>query len=212
MSRWRFLQTAAPAAALAAEGATAAETRLLRLVRSRMDALTDRIVATSSPGDLEAMLDAPTPFGSALRGLGLLVEHGEIGEFEPLAAARLRGLEAKARLIERAGGLLDAGEAAQLLGIGRDAVGKRRQADRLLAVPRGDRAFGYPRCQFTEHGLLPGFERLLAATRGIPAWMRLDLLTSTQDELGGQTPLEALRAGDVEDAEAAVAAFTAAHV
>ncbi|MFO1155718.1 MAG: hypothetical protein U1E43_02585 [Rhodospirillales bacterium] len=211
MAAWRFLQEVAAADATPLE-AGAEQGRLSRLFRSRMQALTDRIVATASPGELEAVLEATTPFGAALHGLNLLVEHGDVGAFEPLAAARLRGLHAKAKLIEDAGGLLDAGEVAQLLGIGRDAVGKRRQADRLLAVPRGDRAFGYPRCQFGEHGLLPGFEQLLAASRGVPPWTRLALLTSAQDELGGRTPIEALRAGDRSDAAAAAGALTAAHL
>ena len=211
MAAWRFLQEV-PAADATPLEAGAEQGRLSRLFRSRMQALTDRIVATASPGELEAVLEATTPFGTALHGLNLLVEHGDVGSFEPLAAARLRGLHAKAKLIDDAGGLLDAVEVAQLLGIGRDAVSKRRQADRLLAVPRGDRAFGYPRCQFGEHGLLPGFEHLLAASRGMPPWTRLALLTSPQDELGGRTPIEALLAGDRSDAEAAASALTAAHL
>ena len=211
MARRKFLQEVATAD-VAPLPVNAEQGRLERLFRSRMQALTDRIVVTASPGEMEAVLEAATPFGAALHGLNLLVEHGAVGAFEPLAAARLSGLQAKARLIEDAGGLLDAGEVAQLLGIGRDAVGKRRQADRLLAVPRGDRAFGYPRCQFGEHGLLPGFDHLLAASRGLPPWTRLSLLTSPQDELGGRTPIEALLAGERSDAEAAAGALTAAHL
>ncbi len=212
MAKRRFLREVAVAADVAPLQLDAEQSRLERLFRTRMQTLTDRIVATASPGELEAVLEAATPFGAALHGLNLLVDHGDIGAFEPLAAARLRGLQAKARLTEDAGGLLDAGEVAQLLGIGRDAVGKRRQADRLLAVPRGDRAFGYPRCQFGEHGLLPGFDHLLAASRGVSPWTRLALLTSPQDELGGRTPIEALLAGDHSDAAAAAGALTAAHL
>ena len=60
---------------------------------------------------------------------------------DPLAAARIRGLQMKRELLERAGGTLQPREVAELLGMSRQAVGKRRRAGKLIAVQTGRREF-----------------------------------------------------------------------
>ena len=179
----------------------------MRLRRVIADAL-----ARADEAHFAAAAGADTNLGAAMAILEPVARDEAVRRLEPLAGARLRGLAARGELIERAGGVLSADEVARLLGIGTDAVAKRRQADRLLALPRGDRGFDYPACQFGPHGVLPHLDRLLAGTRGLEPWVRLDLLTSPREELGGLSPLQAAAQGEVEDAVAAVAVLNAPHV
>jgi hypothetical protein len=186
--------------------------RVKSILARRMAHLLETAFQEASPAELVSAASADTNLGVGIALLGALARSEAFRALEPLAAARLRGVEAKRQLMERAGGLLSAAEVGTRLGIGTDAVAKRRQADRLLALPRGDRGFDYPACQFSAHGVVPGLERLLAATSGLEPWVRLDLFTSRQDELGGRTPLQAALDGATDDAVAAVSVMTTEHV
>jgi hypothetical protein len=169
-------------------------------------------LARADEVQLAAAAGADTNLGAVMAILEPVAHDEAVRQLEPLAAARLRGLAARRELIARTGGLLSSAEVAQLLGVGTDAVAKRRQARKLLALPRGDRGFEYPACQFGPHGVLPHLDRLLAAMRGIEPWVQLDLLTSPREELSGLTPLQAAARGEVEDGVAAVMVLNAPHV
>src|SRR5690606_41693050 len=58
--------------------------------------------------------------------------------------ARLRGLRMRARLLAAEGGTLSSTEVADLLGITRQAVNKRRKAGRLIGLATGRRGYAYP--------------------------------------------------------------------
>ena len=118
---------------------------------------------------------------------------------DPLAAARGRGLPMKRELLERAGGTLQPREVAELLGMSRQAVGKRRRAGKLIAVQTGRRRYEYPACQFEDTGAIENLEEVLGAfADDIDAWMQLAFLINPNESLGGESPLDLLRRGEVD--------------
>lgn len=157
------------------------------------DALTR---AAGAPSDFDALLQAlenPT----ALSALD-----------SPLAAARLRGLRYRRHLITAEGGVISAAQVAELLGVSRQAVDKRRRAGRLLAISTGRRGFAYPAWQFdTKHGVLPGVELIFATLDEHDPWMRLSFMLNPQSGLGERTPLQTLRDGDLAAVERAAQHF-----
>lgn len=126
---------------------------------------------------------------------------------DPLAQARLRGLQSKLRLLETEGGVISAVEVASLLGITRQAVDKRRRAGRLIGLTLGRRGYAYPAWQFTERGTLPGLERVLEALRGHDPWMQAAFMVNPNTRLDGETPLSALRRGQTDAVIRAAAAY-----
>ncbi len=121
-----------------------------------------------------------------------------MAELDPTAALLAEGARFKQSLLERTGGAIGVLDVASLLGIKRQAVDKRRRARHLIAIPRGQ-DFSYPAVQFTENGLVPGLEKVLEAMPIEDPWMRLEWLITEDDELDGQSPLEALKAGRIAE-------------
>jgi len=120
---------------------------------------------------------------------------------DPLAPARLRGLEAKERLLQAEGGTVAVGEVANLLGISRQAVDKRRRAGRLIGLAVGRRGYRYPAWQFCGGEMLPGLDQVLAelAVNEIcDPWTWVIFMLNPHTRLDNQTPLAALRDGQVE--------------
>ena len=120
-------------------------------------------------------------------------------QIDPLAAARVRGLQIKRELLTRAGGTLQPREVAELLGMSRQAVGKRRRAGKLIAVQTGRRGYEYPACQFEDTGVIENLEVVLGAfADDIDDWMQLAFLINPNESLGGESPLDLLRRGEVD--------------
>lgn len=127
-----------------------------------------------------------------------LAERSARNEDNPLARARVRGLEGRQRLEQTAGGLLDGREVARLLGMTPAGVHKRYQAHQLLGIRRGSRRIGYPSAQFHRGRVIPHLEEVLkvfAAAR-VDGWAQLAFLLGKNSRLGDRTPLAALRQGD----------------
>ena len=110
---------------------------------------------------------------------------------------RLRGALAKRKLLQMDGGVLSPSSAAALLGVSRQAVGQRRAAGRLLGV-EGTRGYLYPAWQFTDRGMLPGFEDSLRALRGEDAWSILTFFLESDATNGNARPLDLLRTGRLD--------------
>lgn len=142
---------------------------------------------------LKEAVAAPSDYGVLLAALetepGLLL----LNRDDPLARARLRGLAARRQLLEQEGGTLTAQEAANHLRISRQAVHKRVRGGRLLALDCGRHGYIFPAWQFTDEGVLPGLEDLLAALADHDPWMKLAFFLGENTALDGSTPLEALR-------------------
>jgi hypothetical protein len=118
---------------------------------------------------------------------------------DPFATARLRGVEQQSRLLEQSGGVLGVDEAADLLGLSRQAVDKRRRKGQLIGLTRGKRGYAYPVWQFEGGTTLRGLEQVLAALRDQDPWMQLTFFVNRNDRLERRSPLEALRSGDLDD-------------
>jgi hypothetical protein len=172
-------------AALLARAMNAVAISVSRIGR---DALADVVAAPTDHAVLLGLLKQPE-----------VVE--EIAGIDPLGRARLRGLEARARLLEAEGGTMNAEEVGALLGgISRQAVDKRRRAGKLFALPAGERSWRYPVWQLeAEGGVLPGLEEVLRNFGVEDPWTRAAFLLGGNDRLSGKRPLDALREGLVED-------------
>jgi hypothetical protein len=150
---------------------------------------------------------APTNLTVLVRALssGELLE--DLKAAEPLAPAFIRGIEAKRRLIEEHGGTLTAEHVAQHLGITRQAVEKRRRAGKLIALTMGRHGYRYPVWQLTKSGVLPGFDKVLAALASHDEWMQTAFFVGANPRLGGRTPIEMLKTGELESVLDAAEAY-----
>ena len=131
---------------------------------------------------------------------------------EKLAAATMRGLEARQRIMEAEGGSLSSDEVSRQLRISKTAVLKRLDAGKLLAW-REERlqAARFPAWQFNEHGeVLKGLVdalRHLNENPHLDVWAKILFFLQTKDRLGGRRPLDALREGDVDQVMLAAEAY-----
>jgi hypothetical protein len=126
---------------------------------------------------------------------------------DPLAEARLRGLEARTFLVSAEGGTITAGQVAARLGLSRQAVDKRRRVGRLIALHLGRRGYAYPAWQFDSRGVLPGLEAVLAELRVRDPWMQAAFFLSGDPRLDGAAPLDQLRRGNVEAVRRAASGY-----
>lgn len=174
-------------------------TRVLRAVRSLEDDLPSALIdeATAAPTDHLVMLEA---FSSAPRV-------AELAEDDPLVAAKLRGLYRRREMLEAAGGTLTSEQVAHILGLSRQAVDKRRSSNQLLALTQGRRGYSYPAFQFEESKTVPGLEDVLKALSALDPWMQLSFLTGRSERLGGNTPMEVLHQGKLNDVVKAASTY-----
>src|SRR5580692_6487713 len=98
----------------------------------------------------------------------------------PLVKARLRGAIAMRELLSDDGGALTGPQVAELLGISRQAVDKRRKAGQVLAVELPRRGLLYPAWQF-EPKVRPHVEAVLAALRAHDAWAQARFFVTRSD-------------------------------
>ena len=153
--------------------------------------------ATSAPNDYLVLL-------SAMKAPSVLTQL--VGK-DPLASAKLRGVEAQQNLLKAGGGVLAAEEAAQLLGISRKAVDKRRRQGQLLGLTQGRRGYAYPAWQFDKGRTIRNLEKVLGALQSHDPWMQLAFFLNPNDRLDGTSPADALRAGEVEKVMSAALAY-----
>lgn len=129
---------------------------------------------------------------------------------DPLAEAEARGLIARSWLLETEGGVSSAAQLGRLLGgLSRQGVDKRRTQRRLLALPIGKRGFLYPIWQLAKGKVLPGLDAVLAELGDFDPWMQAAFFLNPNTWLSGESPLSALRRGEVERVTAAAAAYAA---
>ncbi len=181
---------------------------LKKIVFERAVRAIHRMATEASPAELTSLSAAGSDYEVLTRIVSdFLPESAHVARRDPLAQALARGIDLKERLIAQAGGLLSGERVAELLGIQRQSVAKRRSLHKLLALPTGTGDFKFPACQFDDRGTLPGMDRLLAAFRTDDPWFRLQTILTPDPNLGGQTPLQALREGRAEIAAAAIMAY-----
>jgi biotin operon repressor len=127
---------------------------------------------------------------------------------DPLAGAKLRGLRLKQQLIEAEGGCASSEEIAEILGISRQAINKRRNQGQLIGLSRGKGKYIYPLWQFTETGkTISGLEAVLEQLRQLDSWTQVAFFLNPNTRLEDKTPLEMLRMGKIEPVITSAIAF-----
>ena len=140
-------------------------------------------------GKLAEAVQAPTDYSVLVSALTSDEALASIRGRDPLAGARLRGIEAKRKLLEAEGDPLTSAQAAKLLRISRQAVDKRRRENKLLGLELGKKGYHYPSWQFDVRGL----EQVLTALDGRDQWEKLSFFLNPSGLLGDRTPLTVLR-------------------
>jgi hypothetical protein len=154
--------------------------------------------ATLSEDSVMNATAAPTDLAALVRALSSDELLDDLKQAEPLAPAFIRGIEAKRRLIEEHGGALTAEQVAEIIGISRQAVDKRRRAGKLLAISTGRHGFRYPVWQFDESGMLPGLEDVLSVLATHDEWAQTIFFLGKNPRLGDRSPLEMLKTGKLK--------------
>ena len=142
---------------------------------------------------------APTDYLVALEALSSAAENSQLIADDPFIAAKFRGLKRKRQMLETAGGALTSERVAEILGISRQAVDKRRSSNQLLALTQGKRGYSYPSFQFDDGKTVTGLEEVLGELKALDPWMQMVFFTSPHERLGGETPMERLQKGSIED-------------
>jgi hypothetical protein len=140
-------------------------------------------------GKLAEAVEAPTDYSVLVSALTSDEALASIRGRDPLAGARLRGVEAKRKLLEAEGDPLTSAQAAKLLKISRQAVDKRRRENKLLGLELGKKGYHYPSWQFD----LRGLEQVLTSLGRRDPWEKLSFFLNPSGILGDRTPLTVLR-------------------
>jgi hypothetical protein len=131
----------------------------------------------------------------------------ELAPIDPLSLARLKGMKVKQDLLYGDGQPLRSEEVAQLLGISRQAVDKRRSKGQLLAVALGKRGYFYPLWQFRDGEVLKGLDRVLTALAKYDPWTQLMFMKTGDLRLDNRTPLACLITNDIDAVVSAAACY-----
>jgi hypothetical protein len=140
---------------------------------------------------LAQAVQAPTDYSVLLSALNTEEALASIRAHDPLAGARLRGLEAKRKILETEGGALSTAQVANALQITRQAVDRRRKERKLLGVEVGKKGFHYPAWQIG----LPHLEEVLKALGDRDNWEQIAFFLNPSALLEDRTPLEFLQEG-----------------
>ncbi len=169
--------------------------------------LTRRAMEDVSPGILAEAVAASTDQEAMLRILEAPEMAAPAIDAASIDAARAAGIEARDQLLNAQGGSLPVERVAKYLGLTRQAVDKRRKANKLIGLSVGRHGYLYPSWQFSRNGTVPGLEDVLGALYRHDPWSQAIFLLSPNDRLDGMTPLEALRKGQTEDVKIAASLF-----
>ncbi len=155
----------------------------------------ERLAMRVDEATLVEAMAAPTDFGTLAR---VLTDFGAIGnavaEIDPAAVELAREIEHRESVVRRAGGMLSADDAGQLLHITRQAVDKRRRGKTLLAIRQGG-DWLYPRAQFHEQEAIPGLPEIIRGFEASGPWVTLEFLVTEDSILDGLAPRDALLRG-----------------
>jgi hypothetical protein len=141
---------------------------------------------------------APSDYAALVQLLERPEVLADLRAVDPLAPARIRGLRARDWLLREEGGIVSAAQAAQALGVTRQAVDKRRKRGTLIGLDLGRRGYAYPVWQIGPEGALPGLDAVLRELRDESPWGQAAFFLTTNVWLDGATPLAALRRGEVD--------------
>ncbi len=129
-------------------------------------------------------------------------------DLDPVSAGRDAALEAMAGSLwsDELGPFYDSDGVRQLLGgVSKQAVSERVHRHRLLALRTGSGRLVYPAFQFAGRAIIPGFGDVLSivAPDDVESWFTASWLTTPDSALGGHSPVDTLKAGDLVGVKAA---------
>jgi len=128
-------------------------------------------------------------------------------EDDPFAAARLRGVRERERLLSEEGGTWSVEQVAQHLQLTRQAINHRRKQGTLLGLDAGRHGFRYPAWQFARTGIVAGLEQVLAALKHLDPWMQQAFMLGKNTRLKDKRAIDVLRDGNVSSVVKAASAF-----
>ena len=118
-----------------------------------------------------------------------------------LANAIARGIPARRKVVADEGGSISAEEAAEEIGISKQAILKRYQKGHIIAWrEERQKAVRFPVWQLREHKVLDGIEealKVLNAGNRLDDFGRMLFFLSNHGFLGGKRPLDCLRQGEL---------------
>ena len=118
---------------------------------------------------------------------------------DPLAKARLRGMQVKRQFLSGDGEPLSSSDVANILGISRQAVDKRRLNSQLIAIGLGKRrSYSYPLFQFSDGQVIHGLVEVLAALPLKDSWSQILFFLTGDLQLQGDRPIDHLRQGNID--------------
>jgi hypothetical protein len=141
--------------------------------------------------NLVEAVKAPSDYSVLVSALNTEEALATARDSDPLTSARLRGIEAKRKLLESEGGIVSSTKAAEILKLTRQAVDKRRKEGKLLGLELGKRGYLYPSWQFG----LQGLGEVLSALEGQDFWEKVSFFLNPNDLLEDETPLAVLTKG-----------------
>ena len=175
-------------------------------------AITEALEATAQ-GVTKAFAEETAPSESAVL-LSVINKWGDVAE-EKIAQkfatdnafemAHLRGDTAKIELLEKAGPMLTAGEAAEALNVSRQAVHKRIQSGSLFGMMyKGESRI--PAWQIREGEVVPGIAKVLKNLETTD-WGKMLFLHSENMQLAGRKPMDLILEGDADSVAEVAALF-----
>jgi hypothetical protein len=172
-----------------------------------LQAIVDVGVEVSKEVSISPDLSKKTPFERIVDVLTTKEALSTLAPCDPLAAARLKGVMIKSELLYEDGQPLTSEQVGSLLGITRQAVDKRRKKGQLLGITLGRRGYLYPVWQFAQGQVLPGLEPVLKELSEYDPWTQLMFFKTGDLRLDGDTPLQRLKAGDIEQVVLAASCY-----
>jgi hypothetical protein len=174
-------------------------TRALKAVTELDRELPERVLdeATSESSDYLVLL----------RALASPTAIEETVQVDPLAVARLRGVDRQRNLLQSGGGAYSAEQVGEILGISRQAVDKRRRDGKLIGLMRGRRGYAYPVWQFENGKTLQFLEDVLEILRKNDPWMQVAFFLNNNTRLHGRKPVDVLREGKIDEVREAAASY-----
>jgi hypothetical protein len=166
-----------------------------------------RVFMDASAQNVEDVASQSSDLAVVVRALEQPEAIEMLTEADPFAAARLRGVRERERLLSEEGGTWTAEQVAKHLQLTRQTVNLRRKQGTLLGLDAGRHGFRYPAWQFARTGTIDGVEQALAALKYLDPWMQQAFMLGKNTRLSDKRPIDVLRAGDASSVVKAAAAF-----
>ncbi len=127
------------------------------------------------------------------------LSRGATGSVEKTMREALeRGRRIESWILRAEGGGEGPDSTAARLGVSPQTLQKMVRSGDLLALRLDDGKRVYPQWQFAGNRILPGLGQVLRGLAGQDPWAIACFFLGKEDRLGGRSPLDALRRGDIE--------------